>query len=230
MRSKPFLWPQDPLSSASYWFFQSIHLHPSLGGNSLSPISPWHPQAQDENACSSQHPSPHQSCPFSPVPGSLLTFSDCTSPKNSLLLLNSVQTSSTYQYILILVYYCFYEYVLYCYLYSKIGETRVCLPAQRLLGRQGLNSTRREVSQYLTQCLTYIKDLFQFSVPRNRSPKFSGENSVWCGAEKKEAWRINLSFLSQGFGCWCHSQTWVPQHGVSTMAKREKYPTRFEHL
>ena len=176
--------PNFPVTSRPFIFclllvFPGISLTHFLGWE-LSP-QPAHDthQAQDENACSSQHPSPHQSCPFSPVPGSLLTFPDCTSPKSSLLLLNSVavQPSSTYQYILTLVYRCFYEHILYCHLYSKIGETRVRLPAQRVPGQQGLNSMRREVSQYPTQCLIYIKDLFQFSVPRNRSPKLSGENS-----------------------------------------------------
>ena len=122
--------PNFPVTSRPFIFclllvFPGISLTHFLGWE-LSP-QPAHDthKAQDENACSSQHPPPHQSCPFSPVPGSLLTFPDCTSPKSSLLLLNSVavQTSSTYQYILILVYRCFYEHVLYCCLYSKIGES-----------------------------------------------------------------------------------------------------------
>jgi len=67
-RVQTFLWPQDPLPSASYWFFQAFSLTHFLGWE-LSP-QPAHDthQAQDENACSSQHPSPHQSCPFSPAP------------------------------------------------------------------------------------------------------------------------------------------------------------------
>ena len=174
-----FLWPQDPLSSASYWFFQSFHLHTSLGGNSIpnQPMTPTRLRMKMPALPSTRpHTNPAHSAQFLVpcwvslivrVPRVLFFYS----------ILFAVQTSSTYQYILILVYHCFYEHVLYCHLYSKIRETRVCLPAQRVPGQQGLNSMRREVFQYLTQCLTCIKDLFQFSVPRNRSPKLSGENS-----------------------------------------------------
>lgn len=178
MRSKPFLWPQDLLFSASYWFFQPSHLYTSLSGNSLpnQPMTPTRLRMKILALPSTRpHTNPAHSAHFLvpcwlsltvQVPGVLFFYS----------ILFAVQTSSTYQYILILVYCYFYEYVLYFHLHSKIRETRVCLPAQRVLGQQGLNSTRREVSQYLTQCLTF-KDLLQFSVPRNRSPKLSGENS-----------------------------------------------------
>ena len=160
-------------------FFQSSHFHTSLGGNSL-PTQPMIPTRLRMKMLALPSTRPHTNpahsaqflvpCWFSltvQVPRVLFFYS----------ILFAIQTSSTYQYILILVYHYFYEYVLYFHLHSKIRETRVCLPEQRVLGQQGLNSTRREVSQYLTRCLTYIKDLLQFSVPRNRSLKLSGENS-----------------------------------------------------
>ena len=160
-------------------FSQLSHFHTSLGGNSL-PTQPMIPTRlrMKMPALPSTHPhtDPAHSAQFlvpcwlsltEQVPRVLFFYS----------ILFAVQTSSTYQYILILVYRYFYEYGLYFHLHSKIRETRVCLPEQRVLGQQGLNSTRRQVSQYLTQYLMYIKDLLQFSMPRSRPPKLSGENS-----------------------------------------------------
>ena len=176
-RVQTFLWPQDPLSSASYWFFQAFHLHTSLGGNSLpsQPMTPTRLRMKMPALPSTRpHTNPAHSAQFLVpcwlslivrVPRVLFFYS-------ILLLFKPLALTSIFLYWYTAVSMNMF-YIAVCI--AKSGRVR--LPAQRVLGQQGLNSMRREVSQYPTQCLTYIKDLFQFSVPRNRSPKLSGENS-----------------------------------------------------